>query len=94
MFKHLLQQGEEERGQKCGVTQAPFWTFRSRWTSSGDVMKAALSGEMCWGLTGGAEVLGAGQSPDKRGPNDTPALEGQPQRTTPEMGEGQPGKRI
>ena len=40
---------------------------------------------MCWGLTSGA---------DKRGPDGTPALEGQPQRTIPETGEEQPGKRI
>ena len=53
MFKHLLQQGEQERRQRYGVTQAPFWTFRSRWTSSGDVTKAAghssLSLERCAG---------------------------------------------
>ena len=49
---------------------------------------------MCWGLTGSAEIHGTGQSPDKRGPDGTPALEGQTQRTIPETGEEQPGKRI
>lgn len=49
---------------------------------------------MCWGLTSGAEAHGTRQSPDKRGPDGTPALEGQPQRTIPETGEERPGKRI
>ena len=44
---------KREGRHRCGVTQAPFWTFRLRWTSSGDVTKAAghssMSLERCAG---------------------------------------------